>query len=69
MEKYIPTAFERKKYVLATQKDIEILGKCKELEKRRLTKEERILVKLVKTQLEEDWRTPLRKAVDKLLKK
>ena len=69
MKKYIPTAFERKKYVLATQKDIEILGKCKELEKRRLTKEERILVKLVKTQLEEDWRTPLRKAVDKLLKK
>ena len=66
MEKYIPAAFERKKYVLATQKDIEILGKCKELEKRRLTKEERILVK---TQLEEDWRTPLRKAVDKLLKK
>ena len=69
MKKYIPTAFERKKYVLATQKDIKILRKCKELEKRRLTKGERILVKLVKTQLEEDWRTPLRKAVDKLLKK
>ncbi|MBI5003114.1 hypothetical protein HZC31_07040 [Candidatus Woesearchaeota archaeon] len=69
MNKYTPSAFERKKYVLATQKDIEILEKCKELEKRKLTKEEEKLVKLIKTQLEEDWRTPLRKAVDKLLKK
>lgn len=68
MKKYTPTTFERKKYVLATQKDIEILEKCRELEKRKLTKEERMLVKLIKTQLEDDWRAPLLKRVNQLLK-
>ena len=63
------TAYERKKYVLATKRDIEILEKCKQLEKRELTKEEKILVKLIKAQLEDDWRASLIRVLNKLLKK
>lgn len=49
--KYQATASEKKKYVLAKPIDFNILAKCKKLEKLNLTKEERILVKLIKTQL------------------
>ncbi|NQV08366.1 hypothetical protein HQ529_00775 [Candidatus Woesearchaeota archaeon] len=63
------TSQEKKKYVMATDSDFEILGKCKQLEKLRLTKEDRSLVKLLKTQLEDDWRTPLIKFINKLMKK
>ncbi len=49
--------------------DIEILEKCKQLEKKQLTKEERTLVKLIKAQLEDDWRASLIKMIKKLLQK
>jgi len=54
---------ERKKYVLSTDADFEILARCKKLEELDLAKEEKALIKLIKTQLEDDWRKPL---VDKL---
>jgi len=60
---------EIKKYVLLTNKDVEILITCKRLEKINLTKEDRSLVKLIKTQLEEDWRTPLKIELNRLLRK
>lgn len=63
------TPSEKKKYVLLTDDDFEILAKCKQLEKLKLTKEDRFLVKLIKTQLEDDWRKPLLKKVNLLLKK
>lgn len=66
-KKHLPTKYERKKYVLKTAKDIEILEKCKLLEKKRLTKQERTLVKLIKAQLEDNWRKSLIKIVNKLL--
>ena len=53
------TLSEKKKYVLAKDADFDILAKCKQLEKLRLTKGEGLLVKLIKTQLEDDWRKPL----------
>ncbi len=68
-KKYNITTHERKKYVLATKRDVKILEKCKELEKRKLTKEERTLVKLIKAQFEDDWRKSLIKIVNKLLKR
>lgn len=68
-KKHNITAYERKKYVLATAMDIEILEKCKQLEKKQLVKEERTLVKLIKAQLEDDWRASLIRMVNKLLKK
>jgi len=68
-KKFKTTSLEKKKYVLSTNSDFEILAKCKQLEKLKLTKQDRILVKLIKTQLEEDWRKPLQKTLNRLLKK
>jgi len=63
------TKTEKKKYVLSTKKDYEILEKIKKLEKTSLTKEEKHLIKLIRTQLEKNWRKPLLKMLDKLLQK
>jgi len=63
------TKAEEKKYVLSTDEDYEILGKVKQLEKMKLTKEEKFLVKFIKTQLEHGWRKSLIKELDKILLK
>lgn len=63
------TKAEQKKYVMSTDEDYEILGKIKQLEKMKLTKEEKFLVKLIKTQLEHDWRKPLIQTLNKILRK
>lgn len=63
------TQLENKKYVMSTNQDYEILGKIKQLEKLPLTKQEKTLVKLIKTQLEYDWRKYLFLELSKLLKK
>lgn len=63
------TSSEKKKYVLSTDEDFEILNKCKTLEKLKLTPEDKRLVKLIKTQLKDDWRTPLIITLNQLLKK
>ncbi|NQU98853.1 hypothetical protein HQ533_05270 [Candidatus Woesearchaeota archaeon] len=63
------TPLEKKKYVMPTDRDFEILAKCKELEKLKLTKEDKLLVKFIKTQLERDWRKPLLVKLNKLLRK
>ena len=58
-----------KKYVLNTKRDITILNSCKKLEKLKLSKADRDLVTLIKTQLERDWRKYLLNALEKLLRK
>lgn len=63
------TPTEKKKYVLSLDTDFEILAKCKQLEKLKLTKEDKRLVKLIKTQLEENWRKSLLRMLTQLLKK
>lgn len=63
------TPTEKRKYVLSTHADFKILAKCKQLEKLKLTKEDRYLVKFIKTQLEHDWRKPLLKTLNQLSKK
>ena len=68
-KKYKPTRSETKKYVLSKNTDIEILTKCKQLEKMKLKKEDKFLIKLIKTQLEDAWRKPLLKTLNKLLDK
>lgn len=69
MREYKPTKEEKQKYLLPEKRDLEILGKCKELEKRRLSKEDKFLVKFIKTQLEKDWRKYLLKELNKLLER
>ena len=63
------TKTEQRKYVMSTNEDYEILQKVKKLEKLKLTKEEKILVWLIKTQLEPKWRKYLLQTLSKLLKK
>lgn len=68
-EKATLTIAEKKKYAMPTERDYEILLKIKKLEKLKLTKEDMFLVRFIRVQLEHDWRTPLVKALDKILKK
>ena len=63
------TKHDKKKYVLKTERDIRILKKCKELEKKRLNKQDLYLVRLIKSQLIDDWRKPLEQELKKLLRK
>jgi hypothetical protein len=63
---YKPTKTERKKYIFKEKRDFEILKKIKILEKRKnLTKKEKTIIKFMRTQLEDDWRQPLLKLLDK----
>ena len=63
------TKAEQRKYVMSTSEDYEILKKIKQLEKLTLAKEEKILLWLIKTQLEPKWRKYLLQTLNKLLKK
>lgn len=63
------TPKERKRYVLGETRDYIILAKLKFLESRKLSKRDRDLLRLLRTQLERDWRKPLIKFLDQLLKK
>ena len=60
---------EKAKYVLSADKDFEILKKCKLLPKKKLSNADKELVILIKAQLEDDWRKPLIKILNNLLKK
>ncbi len=68
-EQFKATTTEKKKYVLPTKTDFEILAKCKQLEKLSLTKRDKFLVKFIKTQLEKDWRKPLLRELNRLLRR
>ncbi|MBI4453596.1 hypothetical protein HY636_03040 [Candidatus Woesearchaeota archaeon] len=54
---------------MSTNEDYEILKKVKVLEKLKLTKEDKTLMQLIKTQLEFEWRKYLIKTLDTILKK
>jgi len=69
IKEFKPTKYEKKKYKLPGEKSIEILIKVKKLEKQKLNKKDKEIVKLIRTQLEDDWETPLIKYLNKLLKK
>jgi len=69
IKKYKLTPAEKKKYFMPSDRDYEILDKCKKLKKLKLTKEDRYLVEFILTQLYDDWRKPLIRELDKLLRK
>ena len=68
-KKFRISSSEKTKYVMSTDADFEILSKIKRLEKFNLVKEDQETARFIKTQLEHDWRKPLIKKLDKLLKK
>ena len=47
------------RYVLSEAQDMDILQLVKRLERRHLSASERAILRLIRTQLEADWRTPL----------
>jgi len=63
------SSIEKRKYILSTDSDFEILEKCKQLEKLKLNKEDKFLLKIIRTQLEDDWRKYLLNALNKLIGK
>ena len=63
------TEHEKNNYVMKDKKDFAILSKIKKLEKGKLSKNDNEIVKLIKTQLKKNWRTPLIRHLDKMLKK
>lgn len=60
---------DRRKYILSTDQDYEILDKIYKLERRKLSDKDKALVRLVRTQLEHHWRTPILEFLNRLLKK
>ncbi len=57
------------KYVLKTKRDVEILKLCNKLLKTKLSKSDKDLVLLMKTQLESNWRKHLIIKLNKILDK
>lgn len=68
-KKFEVTKNEGNKYVLSTDIDYEILAICKQLEKQKLSNQDKLLVQMIKTQLDADWRTPLIKILRNLKRK
>lgn len=67
--KYGVNKEDEKKYLLPLEVDYEILSKIKELETKQLNDEDSRLVKVIKAQLEEEWRKPLMEELNQLLEK
>lgn len=68
-EKFGISAEEKEKYVLSIDKDYEILDKIHRLEKEKLFPEDKRMVKFIRTQLREDWRSPVIELLNEMLKK
>ena len=60
---------DKKKYALATDIDLEILNQCNVLAKQKLSESDEELIELIKSQLLDDWRSPLLKKLKSLFKK
>lgn len=63
------TKNEKRKYVMSTDEDYEILSKVKQLEKLKLSKEDKFIIRFVRTQLERDWRKWLIKELGRILRR
>jgi hypothetical protein len=61
--------FEKRNYVFKEKDDFVILSKIKRLEEKRLQPTEKEMVKLARSQLKRNWRTPLIRFLDKMMEK
>ena len=62
-------AEDKRKYVLPEQRDLQILRMIYRLEKARLSDADKKYIRLIRTQLKADWRKPLIRFLQNLLKK
>ena len=63
------TNLDKKKYLLPEKRDLVILRKVKLLEKKKLKKKDQEILRLIKTQLEKNWRKPLIIYLNRLMEK
>ena len=63
------TAKDKENYSLREKEDYIILGDIKNLEKMKMTARDKEIIRLIKTQLRKDWRTPLIKELRKIAKR
>lgn len=66
MPKIKLTKSEKKKYALKDKIDLEIFAEIKNLENKKLNKENKRMLRFIKTQMEWDWRKPLIKELNKI---
>ena len=69
MNKLKLSEYERKRYVLKDKEDFIILDKIKEIEKFKLNNNDKGIVKLIRTQLERNWRKSLINYLNKIKKR
>ena len=62
------TEYEKRHYVMKDKDDLVILSKIKQLERRKLSQKNKATVKLIRSQLKKNWRLPLIRLLDKMLK-
>jgi len=60
---------DQNRLLLEEDRDYEILEKIYLLEKKKLDKDQKELVRFLKSQLQDDWRKPLSQFLDKLIKR
>lgn len=60
------TKEDKKKYALNTKTDLNILIKIKRLELKKLSRENKRMLKFIKSQLENNWRKPLIKELKRI---
>jgi|SRR3989344_4634189 len=65
----VANAKDKKKYVLSTDDDFEILRIVKEIEMKELSPTDKLITELIKSQLEHDWRLPLLRQLRMIQKK
>ena len=63
------TSRDKKRYPLPDAKDFIILKKIKYLETKKLNKQDKDLIKLIRSQLLKEWRNPLLISLNKLIRK
>ena len=61
------TSYEKRNYVMEDEKDFIILSKIRKLERKKLGKSQKEMVRLIRSQLKKNWRLPLIKQWDKLI--
>ena len=69
IESFKVTPEEEKNYVLSVDDDYKILNKIHQLEKKKLSQEDKRFIQFIRTQLERDWRKPFIKILDEMFER
>jgi hypothetical protein len=68
-KKFLVKPQDKRRYILSTDQDYIILARIYKLERMKLSDKDKASVRLIKTQLEHHWRTPIMEFLNQLLLK